>query len=88
MASSIGMTYNYAAGQTCVCRWTDPNILLLCSSSSFRSKDHDKRQLTDGTLTTSLVGDIYGYIAFVLKTLRDRLTSKSEAMIQLVTLRR
>lgn len=51
---------------------------------TYMSEDHEKRQLSDGTLTTSLVGDVYGYIAFVLKTLRERLTRKSEAMIQLV----
>lgn len=46
--------------------------------------DHDKRQTSDDLLTTSLCGDIYGFISLQVKTLRERLTRKSVAMIQLV----
>ncbi|CAB9504760.1 Exocyst complex component [Seminavis robusta] len=50
----------------------------------FYKADHDKRQTSDDLLQTSLCGDIYGFIGLQVKTLRERLTRKSVAMIQLV----
>lgn len=49
-----------------------------------RSADHTKSQTAEGRLVTSLCEDVYALAGVQLRTIRDRLTRRSEALIQAV----
>lgn len=48
------------------------------------SADHNKTQTADGRLVTSLCEDVYSLAGVQLRTIRERLTRRSEALVQAV----
>mmetsp|Transcript_18399 Transcript_18399/g.51294 ORF Transcript_18399/g.51294 Transcript_18399/m.51294 type:complete len:423 (-) Transcript_18399:44-1312(-) len=48
------------------------------------SADHTKNQTSEGRLTTSLCEDVYSLAGVQLRTIRERLTRRSEALVQAV----
>ena len=46
--------------------------------------DHTKNQTSEGRLTTSLCEDVYSLAGVQLRTIRERLTRRSEALVQAV----
>jgi hypothetical protein len=46
--------------------------------------DHNKTQTAEGRLVTSLCEDVYSLAFVQLRTIRDRLTRRSEALVQAV----
>jgi len=65
-------------------------FLFLISPSCFsfcfflRSSDHTKSQTSEGRLITSLCEDVYSLAGVQLRTIRERLTRRSEALVQAV----
>ena len=57
--------------------------LTLCSFF-FNSAEHEKSQTNEGFLVTSLCEDVYSVAGVQLRTIRERLTRRSEALVQAV----
>lgn len=65
------------------------DMLMLAALSSthcvlpffFDSADHAKTQNADGLLTTSLCEDVYSLVGVQLRTIRERLTKRSEVLV-------
>jgi hypothetical protein len=60
-----------------------PFLILFCVYNLY-SADHTNTQTSEGRLVTSLCEDVYALAGVQLRTIRDRLTRKSEAMVQAV----
>ncbi len=48
------------------------------------SAEHEKNQTAEGRLVTSLCEDVYALVGVQLRTIRERLTRRSEALVQAV----
>lgn len=63
----------------------DPSSQLShCCFISSHSTEHEKSQTSDGRLITSLCEDVYSIAGVQLRTIRERLTRRSEALVQAV----
>ena len=56
----------------------------ILSLSLCHSADHTKSQTSEGRLITSLCEDVYSLAGVQLRTIRERLTRRSEALVQAV----
>ena len=73
----------------CEPKRTEPNLSYYCfvffiTQYPIISADHTKNQDSEGRLTTSLCEDVYSLAGVQLRTIQERLTRRSEALVQAV----